>query len=354
MPQTIVSRREAIVCMMAGLHAVSVVGEEKKQRFLTRGVVLYPWDLSLADWPDRAAQAGITTIGLHAARSLAVLVDFVKSDRGQQFLERCHQLGVQVEYELHAMGELLSRELFGSPDVDMFRVDRNGQRNPDFNCCPSSPQALEIIAEKAVDYGRILRPTTRRYYFWPDDGREWCFCSKCRELSNSDQATIVENTIIEALRKNLDSKAALSHIAYNVTLAPPKQVKPHEGLFLEFAPIGRVYDRSIDDPTVILNNTPPEPSSHAEYLETLDANLDVFERSTAQVLEYWLDVSRFSGWKRPSVQIPWSDEVMQADTRAYAKRGIRHITTFATWIDADYVTRFGEPPLNAYGDALAG
>jgi hypothetical protein len=353
MIETMISRREALACMLAGMYTASAFGKENKPSFLTRGIVLYPWDLSLEDWPERAAKAGITTIGLHAGRSLAVLVDFVKSDRGQQFLNRCHQLGVQVEYELHAMGELLSRELFGSPDVDMFRVDRNGQRTPDFNCCASSARSLEIIAKKAVEYGRILRPTTGRYYYWPDDGREWCFCSKCRGLSNSDQATIVENAIIVALRKHLDPKAALSHIAYNVTLEPPKQVKPHEGLFLEFAPIGRVYDRSIDDPAASLNNTPPEPASHAEYLETLKANLEIFDRSTAQVLEYWLDVSRFSGWKRPSVQIPWSDEIVQADVRAYAKRGIRHITTFATWIDADYVKRFGEPPLNAYGDALA-
>lgn len=51
----------------------------------------------------------------------------------------------------------------------------------------------------------------------------------------------------------------------------------------------------------------------------------MFPRATAQVLEYWLDVSRFSGWKRPSVKIPWNPEVMRADAAAYAKRGIRHV-----------------------------
>ena len=34
--------------------------------------------------------------------------------------------------------------------------------------------------------------------------------------------------------------------------------------------------------------------------------------------------------------------------------GIRHVTTFATWIDADYVARFGEPPLSQYTAALEG
>lgn len=60
---------------------------------LTRGVVLYPFDLSLTDWPERCAKAGIGTIALHAARRLDVLVDYIQSDAGQSFLSRC-QTGV--------------------------------------------------------------------------------------------------------------------------------------------------------------------------------------------------------------------------------------------------------------------
>ena len=73
--------------------------------------------------------------------------------------------------------------------------------------------ALEIIAQKAVEYGTILKPTTGRYYYWPDDGREWCHCPKCKGLTSSDQATIVENAMVAALRKHLDPAATLSHIA---------------------------------------------------------------------------------------------------------------------------------------------
>jgi hypothetical protein len=65
---------------------LSVADERSEPRASTRGVVLYPFDLSLADWPERCAQAGINTIGLHAARRLDVLLDFVQSDRGQDFL----------------------------------------------------------------------------------------------------------------------------------------------------------------------------------------------------------------------------------------------------------------------------
>ncbi len=346
------TRREAIVLISSGVMVSSVYPTELEQRFITRGVVLYPWDLTLKDWPERAKHAGITTIGLHAASRLDLLMDFVKREEGLSFLDRCRELELQVEYEVHAMGELLSREYWASPDRNMFRMDASGQRNPDSNCCPSSSQALEVISEKAVEFGKILKPTTGRYYFWPDDGKEWCHCPKCKGLSNSDQATMVENAIIAALRNHLDPMAQLSHISYSFTLPPPRSIQPHEGLFLEFAPIGRVYNRPIDDPDVKLDNREPEPKSHLEYLEILDSNLEVFSREKAQVLEYWLDVSRFSGWKRPAQKIQWNDQVIKSDAHAYAQRGIRHITTFATWIDADYVNRFGNPPLNEYVQSL--
>ncbi|HPO17028.1 MAG TPA: DUF4838 domain-containing protein [Candidatus Hydrogenedentes bacterium] len=354
MNKTKLSRREALGVMAAGaMAALNAQAAEATKRFVTCGVVLYPWDLTLKDWPERAAKAGITTIGLHAARRLDVLVDFVKSDDGQKFLRDCQRLGVQVEYEVHALGTLLSRELYYQ-DLTLFRMDEKGQRNIDFGCCASSSRALEIIAEKAVEYGRVLNPTTGRYFYWPDDGYQGCFCEKCKGLNWSDQTLLIENAMVEALRKHLDPKATLSHISYGMTLEPPKSVKPQEGVFVEFAPISRVYDRSIAERDVVLGNHPLEPKSHEGYLEILDANLEVFGRETAQVLEYWLDVSRFSGWKRPAKILPWSDEVIKADGDAYAKRGIRHVTSFATWIDADYVQRFGAPPLAQYVAGLQG
>lgn len=346
------SRRKALGAIAAGVFAATAHAAERQRRFLTCGIVLYPWDLSLTDWPQRAHKAGITTIALHAARRLDVLTDFVKSDQGQEFLQACCQLGIAVEYELHAIGTLLSRELFAAPNQELFRADLSGQRNPDFNCCPSSQDALDIIAEKAVEYGRSLKPTTNRYFYWPDDAREWCCCPKCKALTSSDQAALVENAIVTALQRHLNPKAALSHIAYGPTLIPPRNVKPHQSLFLEFAPIARVYDHPIDDPGVKLGGADPEPKTQAAYLDLLDANLAVFPRETAQILEYWLDVSRFSGWKRPVVKVPWADAVMRADANAYAKRAIRHVTTFATWIDAEYVKQFGDPPLAEYVSGL--
>jgi hypothetical protein len=298
---------------------------------LTRGVVLLPEDLTLSDWPERAKKAGLTTIGIHHQNSPQAAADWAKTDRGQHFHERCRKLGLEVEYELHAMKELLPRGLFAK-DPDLFRMNEKGERTADANCCVHSDRALEIIAENAVRVAEALRPTTGRYFYWGDDGQPWCLCPQCRDLSPSEQAVVVENWVLQALRK-VDAKARVAHLAYLNTLPPPKKVKPDEGVFLEYAPINRRYDIPFErqqDPKL------------AEELHALDANLEVFPKETAQVLEYWLDVSRFSGWRRPGVKLPWNKEVFLADVAAYGSRRVRHITTFAAWVDADYERRFGD------------
>ena len=91
---------------------------------------------------------------------------------------------------------------------------------------------------------------------------------------------------------------------------------------------------------------------HSRLLDALDANLEWFGRESAQALEYWLDVSRFSKWKKPAVRLPWNPDVVTADLNVYASRGVRHITSFAVYIDADYVRQYGEPPIRDYGKLL--
>jgi Domain of unknown function (DUF4838) len=322
----------------------SHAAEPQRPSFVTRGVVLLPEDLTLADWPQRAKQAGLTTIGVHHQNSPQAVVGWVKSDDGQRFLEACRTLGLEVEYELHAMKELLPRALFGK-NPDLFRMNDKGERTPDANCCVHAERALAMIARNAVTIAQTLRPTTSRYFYWGDDGQPWCRCPLCRELSPSEQALVVEHRICQALRQQ-DRKAQVAHLAYQNTLTPPAKVKPAEGVFLEYAPINRRYDLPYDrqqDPKLV------------DGLHALDANLRVFPKDTAQVLEYWLDVSRFSRWKRPAVRLPWRREVFLADRESYRSRGIRHVTTFAAWVDADYVRRFGEPKfLGEYGAGLRG
>ena len=307
--------------------------------FQTRGVVITPKDLTLADWPERAATAGLTTVALHPTPKVAK--DFILSDEGQAFLQKCQDLGLEVEYELHAMAELLPRDLFETTP-GLFRMNGKGERVADCNLCVHSEEALDIVGRNAVDIAKDLRPTTSRYFYWGDDGKPWCRCAKCRGLSDSDQALLLENRLLEALRA-VDPKAQIAHLAYANTLDPPAQVAPQPGIFLEFAPIRRRYDAPLAATDVAENR---------HNLERLDAHLAIFPRNTAQALEYWLDCSRFSKWKKPAVKIPWLREVFAADLDTYGGRGICHVTTFAVYVDAEYIERHGEPPLAEYGGLL--
>jgi hypothetical protein len=130
--------------------------------FKTRGVVLTTADLSTLDWPQRAAKAGLTTIATHVTPS--EVSRFIQTDKGHEFLIQCRERGIEVEHELHAMSDLLPRDLFERAP-SMYRVNEQGERSPDFNCCVHSSRAMETVCENAVKYAGILKPTTGRYFY---------------------------------------------------------------------------------------------------------------------------------------------------------------------------------------------
>ena len=169
------------------------------------------------------------------------------------------------------MGELLPRQLFAT-EPTIFRMDEKGQRTPDANLCVHSDRALEIASANALRIARKLRPTTSRYFFWGDDGQTWCRCSKCRALSDSDQALIFENHLLRALRQ-LGPDASLAHLAYHNTIKPPVRIKPEPNIFLEFAPIHRQYD---------LPYAQQIGPKVKDSLALLEANLKVFPAASAQ------------------------------------------------------------------------
>ena len=324
---------------LAGCAAASATATDEPY-FLTRGVILAATDIRTWAWKIRAAQARLNVISTHFP--LSQEDSFTPSDEGRTFVSECAREGIHVEREMHAMSLLLPRALF-EKNPTMFRMNEKGERVPDANLCVSSPEALEVVRENAIKDARLFQPSTHRYFYWIDDGMPMCGCGKCKALSDSDQALLVEIEILKALR-TVDPKATLAHLCYHNTLKPPTQIKPVEGIFLEYAPIKRRYD-------IPLSNI--EGEGHTDMLAALDANLAVFGAEGAQALEYWLDVSRFSQWKRDTLtRIPWQPDVFKDDLATYAKRGIRHITTFACWADGEYVARFGEPPVQEYGEIL--
>ena len=319
---------------------------DKKPFFKMKGAVLSVEDLETAPWPAIAKSNGINTLGTHITPSQ--VLGFMTTERGRHFADECSRLGIDVEHQLHAMGDLLPRTLFDE-DSTMFRMDRNGRRVADFNCCAHSAKALETISAKVAEYARALPATNHRYYFWLDDNSEPCFCPLCGEYSASEQALIIENKMLEAIR-NVDPKATLAHLAYQETMEPPVKVKPSEGIFLEFAPIERQWDRPLSD-----LDAPGRKGrmSHKEVIRLLDANLKVFPAETAVVLEYWLDVSLASGWKKPAVGLPWHPDVFIQDLEVYKQRGIGNVTSFAVYMDSTYFSVFPSTEcLRDYGTIL--
>ena len=209
--------------------------------FRTRGVVISPSDFTTWPWPKKAKEAGLTTIATHVAPTYSE--QFLGTGPGQDFLAECRTLGLEVEFEQHALADLLPRGLFGK-NPEFFRMDDKGQRVPDANFCGDSKAAIGIVCENAVKFSRSLRPTTGRYFYWLDDGRPMCRCPECKGLSDSDQTLLIENAMLAALRK-ADPRASVAHLCYHNTLKPPTQVKPEPGVFLEFAPIKRQYDQPL-------------------------------------------------------------------------------------------------------------
>ena len=351
-PRRAPSRREFLgslgtSCCSAALAGLTSGAEDASEAwFKTRGAVLVVKDMTTFDWPALASKTGLTTLATHIRPG--EIATFVQTEAGQRFLDGCQRLGIAVEHELHAMGDLLPRKLFDK-DPAMFRMNEKGERLRDFNLCVHSADALEVVAENAVRYTRALRSTTGRYFYWIDDGRPMCRCPKCREFSESDQALLLENRVLRAIRR-VDERATLAHLAYATTLEAPKLVKPEPGIFLEYAPIERRYDTPFSQREAKASRG---DLTHGRMLDALDTNLAWFGHDRAQVLEYWLDVSRFSGWKREkTMEIPWRDDVFRDDLAAYARRGIRHVTTFAAWVDGDYAQRWSLAPVEAYGAGL--
>jgi hypothetical protein len=153
---------------------------------------------------------------------------------------------------------------------------------------------------------------------------------------------LVMNAIVGALR-TVCPEARLSCLAYANCLTAPTAIRPAPGLFLEYAPIMRCYRHALDDPTCALNR------EHAAGLPSL---VEWFGFGGAQVLEYWLDASMFSGWRRPARRVPLRPKLLAADLQFYARLGFRAAISFGVFLDAEYFAAFGVPPVEEYGQAL--
>lgn len=312
--------------------------------FTWRSVILTPADLSYAGWIPLLVDAGCNSLLLHAAGACDIdrLIAWMHSLAGQEITERCRQAGLLLETQLHTSSWFLPRELFYR-QPEYFRMNTAGERSPDANFCFMNDAAWVIAAGRVIELQRLLPAETGRYLWFTDDvASAPCLCPKCVEFSPSDQALYYANRLACLLRSHIPG-AMVSYLAYQDTLECPTLIQPEAGVFCEFAPIWRCYEHAIDDPDCAENHT---------HLEKLARLLEWFQPAPLHITKYWLDASRFSGWKRPASRLPVPTDMMRRDIAAYRRMGAASIASYAVMCDADYWEAHGEPPVMAFGDAL--
>ena len=297
-------------------------------------------------WIDRMADAGITVMGIHpvggktAHLYLTELIEQMKTPEYRNLMDYAKGRGLEIEYELHAAGYLLPRELFDT-HPEYFRVNEDGERTPDLNLCASSSEALEFVSKRAAELATSLYGSSNNFYFWMDDGRSThCHCEKCASLSPSDHQLTVLNAMLREIRKSIPD-AKLAYLAYIDTIVVPEKIEPHEGIFLEYAPFEKYTNKSENAGELI-----------AREQKMLKPLLKFFGETDAKVLEYWYDNSLFSNWKKPPKLFKLKEAEMNADIAELKDIGFDSIATFGCFLGEDYETLYGEVDITPFADAL--
>ncbi|MGN1346412.1 MAG: DUF4838 domain-containing protein [Eubacteriales bacterium] len=313
-----------------------------------RGIVLHMQDCG-EYFASRLEQTNLNVVGVHpeggcaAHVSMEACIHMLDTPAWRSFRHRMERAGIAVEFEMHALSWILEREKFET-HRDWFRMTENGERTPDFNCCASNPDALAYLSERAALLASIFRPDTGKYNFWIDDVSDAsCHCEKCREFSASDQALILYNAIAEGLAA-VHPDARESYLAYFSTLSVPTKVSRRENVFLEFAPIARDFDVSLFDES--------REKNHSQ-VKSLPDLLRFFGREDAKVLDYWMDNSLFSGWKRPPKKFHLNAATCAADVAQYRRLGFDSITSFGCFLGEDYRDLYGDADLSEYSGILS-
>lgn len=304
-------------------------------------LLIHPDELSLT-WIDRMVSHGLPTLALHpvggreAKKSLEALLEQLEQPSFRALIDYAVQRGLRIEYEMHAMQFLLPRSEF-SHHPQWFRMNQNGERTSDWNCCASNLQALDLIADHAAALVKKLYRSSHRYFLWLDDAKESaCCCPECRRMTPSDQQLKILNHILIRLQKD-DPEASLAYLAYYACIEAPKQLAPESGIFLEYAPFERDFHR---------------PLSQDAQSRALTKLLSLFGAETAKALDYWYDNSLFSQWRKPPKAFTVDREVLQADFSYYREIGFEDIGCFACYLGKDYEDRYGAPDITDFAEAF--
>ena len=212
----------------------------------------------------------------------------------------------------------------------------NGERTDKTNFCPSSVEALDIVAKNAAKLSKRLYKSRPCFYFWLDDVKNaHCKCERCKELTPSDQQMIVVNAMLREIKKEIPD-AKMAYLAYQDSLEAPKSIRPDDGIFLEYAPIEKY-------------KTQDEELIKAER-NALLSQREFFNFGEGKVLEYWLDNSLFSGWKKPPKKFVPDNVKIKKELAEYEKLGFQTAATFACFLGEDYEELYGVPDISGFTD----
>lgn len=305
---------------------------------MVKNILIHPEELN-KKWIDRMADGGVKILGIHphggarATESLNELVALLEIKEYRALIDYAIERGLEIEYEMHAARYLLPAELFDT-HPEYFRAMANGERTVNMNFCVSNPDALALVAKNAVELAKKLYRSRPVFYFWLDDAKNvHCKCEKCKNLSPSDQQLIASNAMLEAIRKEIP-EAKFAYLAYQDTLEVPTNVHPADGVFLEYAPIEKYKDGG-------------EELIQAER-NALIAEAEYFGFKDSKVLEYWLDNSLFSGWKKPPKKFEPNNAQIKKEVAEYADLGFETVATFGCFLGEDYEELYGEADISGF------
>ena len=298
-------------------------------------ILIHPGELS-RKWIDRMADAGITAIGIHpeggkaSTAALEKLLLRVQDPEYSALLDYAAERGLEIEYEVHAAGYLMPRDLFET-HPEYFRMNGECERVTDWNFCITNPEALDIVAKRAAKLATSLYRSAPRFYFWMDDSKDSnCHCPECEKISPSDQQLLVVNAMLREIKKYIP-EAKMAYLAYQQTIPLPETVKPEEGVFLEYAPFEKYTAKGDDAPMLI----------ERELRMTVPL-MEFFGKEDVKLLEYWYDNSLFSGWKKPPKKFILDKEGMDKDIARYKELGFDYIATFGCFLGEDYDELYGD------------
>ena len=305
---------------------------------MLKSILIHPEELS-KKWIDRRADGGIQILGIHprggsdSEKSLTELLDAFETEEFRGLIDYAESRGLEIEYEMHAARHLLPASLFES-HPEYFRMNAGGERTEKMNFCVSNPDALALVAKNAAALAKRLYKSRPVFYFWLDDAKNvHCKCEKCQKYSPSDQQLIAVNAMITEIKKDIP-EAKMAYLAYGDTLAVPSKIRPESGVFLEYAPIEKYKN---GDESLIT----------AER-EALLKQSEFFGFKDSKVLEYWLDNSLFSGWKKPPKEFTPDNAQIKKEVADYAALGFEAVATFGCFLGEDYEELYGEADISGF------